>query len=456
MTREKNYQKPTFLQRTPSKAVLGWFMIISVLILVFLNLFSPENRLLRFFAQGGFLWISTSILRTLMYRLDLVYSGYSGILIGCGIVTLPVIGAFIAIWFSWYSTMFLITSYAIMVFIIGYRFKRKRDLGIAKINDTSHPIAPDCEWVIAVSRRFNLTTVDEVYNTVVLPVLSQHGIVLECRFASDVAEDVDYWVTRMNVILEIADIHIIMEHQPSFSTLHEQVHSAIRRKSGSSITLKTLFGYDSSIVKIDPKPFAIHLVESPSRDKFRFNYNLASMHLPLEGNHEDFKRKLNSILTRAKQSKIFGIEPSNNEVFLKMSNSEYESIMEKASKAYSLRHEIAKALASEESTSEYIELIKIIHSEKSEQNRLVKLNKFEEYKLRIRAGEKVIPLSFRETFEIHASYLKESLFQDMPIDESSEVRGFVSLMVWIIINPIALFQTFWIRIANKDNIARFD
>src|ERR1700681_2551925 len=67
------------------------------------------------------------------------------------------------------------------------------------------------ELGIAVSRRFNHRDVDELFAQRIEPVLVRFGTVLRCDFASDSADDLDYWMNRMNVVLDLADVHVFID-----------------------------------------------------------------------------------------------------------------------------------------------------------------------------------------------------------------------------------------------------
>jgi hypothetical protein len=79
----------------------------------------------------------------------------------------------------------------------------------------------DTKLICAVSRRFNNPKVDELYALHIEPVLQRYGIILTCDFASEDAANVDYWMNRMNVVLDLADIHIILDLNRSANTFYE-------------------------------------------------------------------------------------------------------------------------------------------------------------------------------------------------------------------------------------------
>lgn len=74
-----------------------------------------------------------------------------------------------------------------------------------------HPYGSAVSWRIAVSRRFNDSVVNSIYEKQVLPVLVAHGIVLECNFASDETKDAEFWTNRIKRILGCSDLHILLD-----------------------------------------------------------------------------------------------------------------------------------------------------------------------------------------------------------------------------------------------------
>ena len=109
-----------------------------------------------------------------------------------------------------------------------------------QIENFSHPYS---EWVIVVSRRFSNPELDDSYKTQILPILEAEGIVIECLYASEEYQNIDYWINRMLMMFEIADFHILIEHDPSSATQLEQVLSYITTYHGRKTAIVGLLGY---------------------------------------------------------------------------------------------------------------------------------------------------------------------------------------------------------------------
>jgi hypothetical protein len=100
--------------------------------------------------------------------------------------------------------------------------------------------------VIAVSMRFSHPLTDCLYSSVIEPQLLQYGTLLRCDFASNSPDDLDYWMNRMNVILDLADIHVFIDIDRTASTQYEFQGSSLCCLLGAGRSLFWNFGLESS------------------------------------------------------------------------------------------------------------------------------------------------------------------------------------------------------------------
>jgi len=113
---------------------------------------------------------------------------------------------------------------------------------------------PNRDLVIAVSRRFRTREIDTLYKTHIEPLLARQGIVLICDFASNDVAELDYWMNRMNIILDLADVHVILDLDRSPNTFYEFESSNLGARSGSGFSLKWNFGISACFLT---KPYRI-------------------------------------------------------------------------------------------------------------------------------------------------------------------------------------------------------
>lgn len=105
--------------------------------------------------------------------------------------------------------------------------------------DSSYAPAP---LVCAVSRRFNNPESDALFFERIDPVLKAHAVVLNCSFASDDRNDLDFWMNRMNIILDLADIHLLLDVDRSANTFYELQASILCSRYGPGASLLWNFG----------------------------------------------------------------------------------------------------------------------------------------------------------------------------------------------------------------------
>lgn len=112
-----------------------------------------------------------------------------------------------------------------------------------------HPYAPAAEWRLAVSRRFKAQSAEETYKNEILPIIRQHGLLLECNWASNSTANSDFWMTRMKLLLELSDIHILVDIDPSPNVMWEFNQAKLTARRQNQWALNLLCGWDTYIFK---------------------------------------------------------------------------------------------------------------------------------------------------------------------------------------------------------------
>src|ERR1035437_9025255 len=104
-----------------------------------------------------------------------------------------------------------------------------------------HPFAPEGCWKFSISRPFRIDRVDQLFNEVVLPTLRRKGLTLECSYASNEVENENFWMNRMKVILELADVHVFFRIASTPQVEFEEQYSKNMVRKGLTPSLATNF-----------------------------------------------------------------------------------------------------------------------------------------------------------------------------------------------------------------------
>ena len=123
------------------------------------------------------------------------------------------------------------------------------------------PLSARCGRTESWSLRYRGASITRLSNFMyanrVAPVLNERGLVLTCDFASDAADDLDYWMNRMNVVLDLADVHVLIDIDRSPNTFYELIASNLscRWSSGRVADLEhraRAAGFSHQFVRADP------------------------------------------------------------------------------------------------------------------------------------------------------------------------------------------------------------
>jgi hypothetical protein len=167
-----------------------------------------------------------------------------------------------------------------------------------------HPYSPEIPWRLAVSRRFTSPRVDKIFKEIISPVLRLEGMVLECFFAKDLPEHEDFWVNRMNLILDLTDVHIMIDIDTTPATNYELNKSLRIRRTRVRHSLTENFGENIGLYhKLLGAPRIIVIKEGDQRNFSNTRFK-TFVCFSETGNVEQFARTLQNQVVKAKQQAI--------------------------------------------------------------------------------------------------------------------------------------------------------
>lgn len=258
-----------------------------------------------------FLWYLASasllFLHQLIWALDLFPRPAVGFsLVGARIIA-PFALALSSLWLGWGLFGWAIVAIYVLVLGDGCIGRKKLSKEIARVDDLEHPLGSGAQWMFAVSRRFTSKDASIIYERSIKPVLQEHGTIVECLYAEESSNNQDFWLNRMRLIFELADFHILVEHEFSSAVLVEQMVSlglAFARKPYGMIT-EAVFGEHHPIAQARPRPSV--LVVSPYAKRELVWLNRRSAVVPHPWHQEagnDELKKLDAMITLLKKRRL--------------------------------------------------------------------------------------------------------------------------------------------------------
>lgn len=172
-----------------------------------------------------------------------------------------------------------------------------------KRRQLKYPYSPEANWRIAVSRRFNDPIVDDFYFGYVLPLLKAEGNVLECKYAAETPEHYNYWMNKFSLILEVSDIHVLIDFKRSPNMEYEFNRSRFISRNGVVPTLNNNFGIAISRSKDFVKPIIIYLTKYPAEIPRRRSQIIIN----INGSYEESSKKIKEALKCAKKKRFFDL-----------------------------------------------------------------------------------------------------------------------------------------------------
>lgn len=173
----------------------------------------------------------------------------------------------------------------------------------------TYPYSPDASWRIAVSRRFNVPAVDDFYFGCVLPVLQAEGCVLECKFADETSEQYNYWMNRFSLILELSDIHVLIDFERSPNMEYEFNRSMFIARNGVTPSLSTNFGIGILRSRDFIKTIRLYLTQNTTSNIPKIGRQRI---ISINGTHEEISNNIAQALQWAKRVRLFDLNLAIN------------------------------------------------------------------------------------------------------------------------------------------------
>ena len=270
--------------------------------------------------------------------------------------------------------------------------------------DLTYPFSPNAKWKFAVSRRFNEPLVDSLYDSFVLPVLETEGLIMECSHASEVAADHDYWINRMDIIFELADIHVLIDVNTSQSVEFEIERSNSIARNRRFLALTNNFGWAFTCNNLLLSSFRIFIRHGLGRDSHSRIARKIVLHIHPDSTPEEFSSRLKAGIHWAKWQRLKRLKRFIN--FFEKRIRLFGLASKELEFALTKMTELAGRIRNNEAVNDLV-----AHADDSElenQGQLI-LNKTFEWRLKLKSGELKIPDSFYDTQLLLREHYLESL-----------------------------------------------
>jgi hypothetical protein len=303
--------------------------------------------------------------------------------------------------------------------------------------DIEHPFKPEVDWKIAVSRRFSDPSVEELYRNVIYPVLQSEGLVLECQFADNDPKLINYWTNRIKLILELSDIHILLDIARSGSMDLEFHHSRMlrgrHRREHRRPALVVNFGFTNIFLLALIPATSIIIKTGHGKDSYSSLRHLGNVFLPHELSIDERQKKLRRIINEAKKSHTKRL---NREIYWFLKFSSLTGLQKDwVEQAHKKLHLLAKRLLD---CKNITELKSFIAEEKfsgsqievTEESVISVSNERDDWQLKLLSGELQPPKSMMETYHILKEYNSYNLARamgDTDLAYSQVIRFFTSI-----------------------------
>ena len=260
--------------------------------------------------------------------------------------------------------------------------------------ERAYPYYPAADWRFAVSRRFNHPYVDSIYHDLLLPTLNTEGLVLECLYASDRTADEDFWINRMDLILTIADFHVLIDidrnHNVDFE--FERAESIFRHRDSKALTRN--LNWSPLTRKYVLRPITILIKGGEGRDRRFARKRKTVLFLPDTASREVFIERLRAEISWSKSVRLKGLERARNLFekkvrFFGLNADELEFTLVKMT-------EIARSVKSDQLNETLSSIAEEIQEKERTRRQIVNENL--ELRVRMKSGEAEIPSGFRDTY----------------------------------------------------------
>ncbi len=283
----------------------------------------------------------------------------------------------------------------------------------------AHPYAPSAEWRIAVSRRFNVPRVEQVYRDLVLPVISREGIVLECRSAGeDVSSTGDFWTRRMRLILELADVHVLLDIDRSSNVDFEfDISKRLLFKSKQPV-LGADLGWHPIAASILLRPVSILIDEKAKRDTFSPLRRRGTLRLAAGSDSPIiFQDRLQDQLNRAKLEKLKDISKCEGwyGALARMARRGHRFPDETAKEVLAKATELARGIIADRDMESLRPIVTARPKEFGPENGRklgVSMNEYDEWLIKLKSGKADLPGDYRNSYRCVRDTVRSRLLRD--------------------------------------------
>ena len=185
----------------------------------------------------------------------------------------------------------------------------------------AYPCTPRAEWRIALSRRFNDPWHDRLYSHVLKPVLDEAGILLECKWAKNTTRSVDYWMNKMGIILEISDIHVVVDIDRSAAVDFEINRSRLISGKHYTPSLSTTFPKHKILVSGGFSTYGAFiftpvrlLIREGSKKQHQEYPNTYVLYINRDYSIQDAVSRLSSVICSAKKARLIRLNTFSNSI----------------------------------------------------------------------------------------------------------------------------------------------
>jgi hypothetical protein len=262
--------------------------------------------------------------------------------------------------------------------------------------ELTYPYYPRADWRFAVSRRFNLPHVDALYSQCILPALEGEGLILECWYASEQTKDLNFWMNRMSLMLELADIHILVDVDKSANVQFEFDRSRCLFRRPQASSLVTNFNWSPMTERTIIRPVVIVIERGVGRDWRSPRRRKAVLHLADEASPADFVKRLRAEIVWAKTQRLKRLNKVKDIYEKKvrlmgLASSDLEFSLVKMT-------ELAERMINNESVDN---LLYVSHeAESREKTAYQVLNESFDWHVRLKKGEIILPHKFGDTYAV--------------------------------------------------------
>lgn len=272
--------------------------------------------------------------------------------------------------------------------------------------DLTYPYSPNANWRFAISRRFNLPAVDAIYSDWILPALIGEGLILECRYASEQTEDHDFWMNRINLIFEIADIHILIDIERNPNVEFEFERSAIISRFARARSLSTNFNWAPATERSLIRPITLRIIQGPHNDWHSPRKRQAVLYVSDKADQQDFMRRFKNAVHWAKTRRLQRLIKVKNLYdkrlrFLGIGSSDLEFSLTKMT-------QLAEKISSRESIDDFAGAIAEEAAAREETVQQLVNKKFE-WSVKLKRGEVEIPDKFLDTYRMLRDHHSDNL-----------------------------------------------